>query len=150
MGAVRASDHAAPCTAVRHPRPGVPDAAYDCERTGALVQHHLKDGAAAGGEQLAGHEQFGHPPLTGAVGHPPLGPVAAAQPVALGGPFLVAARAGHDDDDEFRIEPWEPGNGEPPAPGTFGMTMRIPKPSATKDAHAWPADLRKSCRVVSG
>jgi hypothetical protein len=27
----------------------------------ALVQHHLKDGAAADGEQLAGHEQFGHP-----------------------------------------------------------------------------------------
>ena len=26
------------------------------------------------------------------------------------GPFLVAARAGHDDDDEFRIEPREPGS----------------------------------------
>jgi hypothetical protein len=50
-----------PCTAVKHQRPGVPDAAYDCERVGALVQHHLKDGAAAGGEQLAGHEQFGYP-----------------------------------------------------------------------------------------
>jgi hypothetical protein len=45
----------------------------------ALVQHHLKDGAAADGEQLAGQEQFGHPALAGAVGHPPLGPVAAAQ-----------------------------------------------------------------------
>jgi hypothetical protein len=51
---------------------------------GALVQHHLKDGAAAGGEQLAGHEQFGHPALTGAVGHPPLGPVVATQPAAPG------------------------------------------------------------------
>jgi len=100
------------------------------------VQHHLKDGAAADGEQLAGHEQLGHPALAGAVGHPPLGPVVAAQPAALGDPFVVAARAGHDDDDEFRIEPREPGTGEPPAPGTFGMTMRIPKPSATKEAHA--------------
>jgi hypothetical protein len=54
-----------PCTAVKHPRPSVPDAAYDCERVGALVQHHLKDGAAAGGEQLAGHERFGHPALAG-------------------------------------------------------------------------------------
>ncbi len=124
-----------PCTGVKHQRPGVPSAAYDCERVGALVQYHLKDGAAAGGEQLAGHEQFGHPALAGAVGHPPLGPVVAAQPVAPGGPFLVAARAGHDD-DEFRIEPREPGTGEPPAPGAFGMTVRIPKPSATKDAHA--------------
>jgi hypothetical protein len=35
----------------------------------ALVQRHLKDGAAAGGEQLAGHEQFGHWALAGAVGH---------------------------------------------------------------------------------
>jgi len=58
-------------------------------RTGALVQHHLKDGAAADGEQLAGHEQFGHPALAGAVGHPPLGPVVAAQPVALGVPFWL-------------------------------------------------------------
>lgn len=100
-----------------------------------LVQYHLKDGAAAGGEQLAGHEQFGHLALAGGLGHPPLGPVVAAQPVAPGGPFLVAARAGHDD-DEFRIEPREPGTGEPPAPGAFGMTVRIPKPSAMKDAHA--------------
>ena len=36
-----------PCAAVKHPRPDVPDAAYDCERVGALVQRHLKDGAAA-------------------------------------------------------------------------------------------------------
>ena len=124
-----------PCTAVKHPRPDVPDAAYDCVRVGALVQHHLKDGAAAGGEQLAGHEQFGHPALAGAVGHPPLGPVGGRAACSPRGPFLVAARAGHDDDDEFRIEPREPGTGEPPAPGTFGMTMRIPKPSATKEAH---------------
>src|SRR6266576_788998 len=48
----------------------------------ALVQHHHKDGPAAGGEQRAGHEQLGHPALAGAVGHPPLGPVAAAQPAA--------------------------------------------------------------------
>jgi len=81
-----------PCTAVEHPRPGVPDAAYDCERVGALMQRHLKDGAAAGGEQLAGHEQFGHPALAGAVGHPPLGPVVAAQPVALGVPFWLLPR----------------------------------------------------------
>jgi hypothetical protein len=53
--AVRVSNHAAPVTAVKHPRPDVPDAAYDRERVGALVQRHLKDGAAAGGEQLAGH-----------------------------------------------------------------------------------------------
>ena len=45
-----------PCTAVKHPRPGVPSAGYDCERVGALVQYHLKDGVAAGAEQLAGHE----------------------------------------------------------------------------------------------
>jgi hypothetical protein len=57
----------------------------------ALVQHHLKDGAAAGGEQLAGQEQPGHPALAGAAGHPPLGPVVAAQPITLGDPFLVAA-----------------------------------------------------------
>ena len=50
-----------PCSALKHPRPGDPSAAYDCERVGALVQYHLKDGAAADGEQLAGHEQFGHP-----------------------------------------------------------------------------------------
>jgi hypothetical protein len=87
---------------------------------GALVQHHLKDGAAADGEQLAGHEQFGHPALTGAVGHPPLGPVVAAQPAALGVPFLVAARAGHDDDDEFRIEPREPGTGSRQLRGRSG------------------------------
>jgi hypothetical protein len=78
-----------PCTAVKHPRPGVPDAAYDCERVGALVQRHLKDSAAVGGEQLAGHEQFGHPALGGAVGHPPLGPAVAAQPAALGVPFWL-------------------------------------------------------------
>jgi hypothetical protein len=48
-----------------------------------------KDGAAAGGEQLAGHEQFGHSALAGAVGHPPLGPVVAAQPAALGVPFWL-------------------------------------------------------------
>jgi hypothetical protein len=53
----------------------------------ALVQHYLKDGAAADGEQLAGQKQFGHPALAGAVGHPPLGAVVVAQPVALGGPL---------------------------------------------------------------
>ena len=78
-----------PCTAVKHPRPDVPDAAYDCERVGALVQRHLKDGAAAGGEQLAYHEQFGHSALAGEVGHPPLAPVVAAQPAALGVPFWL-------------------------------------------------------------
>ena len=77
-----------PCTAVKHPRPDVPDAAYDCERVGALVQRHLKDG----GEQLAGHKQFGHSALVGAVGHPPLGPVVAAQPAALGIPFWLPRR----------------------------------------------------------
>jgi hypothetical protein len=43
------------------------------------VQHHLEHDAAAGGEELAGDEQFGHPAL-GGVGHPPFGPVVAAQP----------------------------------------------------------------------
>ena len=42
------------------------------------MQHHLKDGTAADGEQLAGHEQFGHPALTGAVGVTRSGPVVAA------------------------------------------------------------------------
>jgi hypothetical protein len=92
-----------PCTAVKHPRPGVPDAAYDCERAGALVQHHLKDGAAAGGGQLAGHERFGirrwpagRSPHRSGIRRwparsvtPPLGPVAAAQPAALGVPFWL-------------------------------------------------------------
>ena len=41
------------------------------------------------GEQLAGHEQLGHPAPVGAVGHPPFGPVVAAQPVALGESLLV-------------------------------------------------------------
>ena len=78
-----------------------------------------KDGAAADGEQLAGHEQFGHPALKlRSVTHRSVsGGRAACSPR---GPFLVAARAGHDDDDEFRIEPREPGTGEPPAPGTLG------------------------------
>ena len=39
-----------------------------------------KDGTAAGGEQLAGHEQFGHSALAGAVGHPPLGWPRSLQP----------------------------------------------------------------------
>jgi len=58
----------------------------------ALVQHHLKDGAAADGEQLAGQEQFGHPALAGAAGHPPLGSGVAAQPAALGVPFWLLPR----------------------------------------------------------
>jgi hypothetical protein len=54
---------------LKHPRPGVPDAAYDRERVSALVQRHLTEDAGAGGEQFAGHEQFGHSALAGAVGH---------------------------------------------------------------------------------
>jgi len=65
---VRVSNHAAPCAAIKLPTSGCPKCAYDCERVGALAQRHLKEGAAADGEQLAGHEQFGHPALTGAVG----------------------------------------------------------------------------------
>ena len=53
------------------------------------MQHHLKDGAAAGGEQLAGQKQFGHPALTGAIGQPPLG-----YQYAPGGEAWVLTEAG--------------------------------------------------------
>ena len=77
-----------PCTGVKHPRPGARVPRTTASAWVPLVQYHLKDGAAAGGEQLAGHKQSGHPALAGAVGHPPLGPVVAAQPVAPGGPLF--------------------------------------------------------------
>src|SRR6516162_2934380 len=57
---------------------GFLDASRDGERVRGLVQHYLNHRATPGGEQLAGHEQLGHPRL-GRVGDPPLGPVVALQ-----------------------------------------------------------------------
>jgi hypothetical protein len=96
---------------------------------GALVQHHLKDGAAAGGEQLAGHEQFGHPALAGAVGHPPLGPMVAAQPAALGVPFWLTI-TGSSDWTRYQITAQVPADAD-----TMGFELTLAGPGQVRLRH---------------
>ena len=77
--------------------PGAFDAAQVGQGVRGFVQHDLHDRAASGRQQLAGDEQLGCAGPVLAVEDPPLGPVVAAQPVALGGALLIRPGPGDDD-----------------------------------------------------